>query len=181
MRVQKMKKKIVKNILSLTAIALSFSLLPLVGCGSSSSDDDNGETEEAASENPIAMREENFLDGPLGNLWKPVSENNGNIVVLFRNTYRTLFSRGCTIELKDGTVAPLYCGGGLECFTNPDRLTLRSSVKCSNAKEVKVVCEEEMQTVTFTVPAELRGGNSSTEKNPHKHKPNQEGRKNLPK
>ena len=147
--------KIVRTLVTL--FALLSACFFLSSCGSSGGGDgESREAEEEVSENPIAMREENFLDGPLGNLWKPVSENNENLVVLFNNSYRTLFSRGCSVELLDGTRAPLFCGGGLECFTNPDRLTLRSNVKCSKVKEVKVVCEEEMQTVTFTVDPSLR-------------------------
>ena len=106
-------------------------------------------------ENPVIERTEIFTDGPNGNLWKPVSENNGNVVVLFNPTYRKVFEGGCALELRDGTFSPMFCGfGGLNCFTNPNRLTMRSNVKCSNVKEVKVVCQDPEQIVTFTVAPE---------------------------
>jgi hypothetical protein len=109
-----------------------------------------------SSGNPIASGPQNFLDGANGNLWKPVSENNGNLVVLFEPKWKKLFSNGCSVELKDGSREELYCGGVLECFTNGNRMTLRSNVKCSRLKEVKVTCEERKQTVTFTVPQAKR-------------------------
>jgi hypothetical protein len=133
--------------------------LCLQGCSDSDSNDDNGNPNPgpSASATPVTDRTENFADGPGGNLWKPVSENNGNVVVLFRNVFRQVFPGGCYLELADGTRAPMYCGsGGLDCFTNPDRLTMRSNVKCSAVKEVKVVCEEELGRVIFTVDPSIR-------------------------
>jgi hypothetical protein len=145
----------------IASLTLSIAFL-VTGCSDSSSDSDsasNSENQSASNlveEPTFRTRTESFLDGPGGNLWKPVSENNGNIVVLFNPTYRKTFSGGCTVELKDGSFAPLYCGGALNCFTNPNRLTLRSNVRCGSAKEVKVVCNDVNETVIFTVPQELR-------------------------
>ncbi len=99
----------------------------------------------------------NFIDGADGNLWKPESEGNGNIVVLFNSSFRRTFSGGCSIQKRDGSFSQLYCGGVFSCFTNPNRLTMRSNVPCEDAKEVKVTCNDASQVVVFTVPAAQRG------------------------
>ena len=109
------------------------------------------------SANPIASGLENFKDGNYGNLWKPVSDTTGNLVVVFHNRYKKKFSEGCFIDRKDGGREELFCNEIYKCFGNPDRLTMRSTIKCNQAKEVKVVCYEANQTVTFTVDEALRG------------------------
>jgi hypothetical protein len=114
-------------------------------------------TPNPGNSNPVASGPQNFIDGANGNLWKPVSENNGNVVVLFEPKWTRLFSEGCYLTLKNGSRERLFCGGVLDCFTNPNRMTLRSNVRCSEVSEVRVVCEEAKQTVTFTVPQSLRG------------------------
>ena len=113
-------------------------------------------TPNPGTSNPVASGPQNFIDGPNGNLWKPVSENNGNLVVLFEPKWQRLFSEGCYVTLKNGSRERLFCGGALNCFTNPNRMTLRSNVRCSQVAEVRVTCEEAKQTVTFTVPQNLR-------------------------
>ncbi len=110
---------------------------------------------EPQATNPIAVKQENFRDGSGGNLWKPESDTNGNLVLVLSSKYKKEFSGGCTVEKKDGTLEKLYCGGAFKCFGNPDsggeRLHMRSNIKCNKAKEVKAVCKEAKQTVTFTV------------------------------
>jgi hypothetical protein len=134
-------------------LIFSIILIGLVAC----TDSDDNQEEVIVPDIEIDLgpveKTEFFTDGPNGNLWKPVSENNGNIVVLFNPSYRKVFEGGCSLELRDGTFSQMFCGfGGLNCFTNPNRLTMRSNVKCSNVKEVKVVCQDIDQIVTFTVP-----------------------------
>lgn len=113
----------------------------------------------AVTENPI-LGEQTFLDGNEGNLWKPVSDSTsntgGNLVVTLTNKIKKEFSEGCFVETKSGKQERLFCGGHLVCFANPDRLTLRSNIKCGEAKEVKVTCREAKQTVIFTVPKAKR-------------------------
>lgn len=109
--------------------------------------------------NPIASGTENFRDGSYGNLWKPVSDTTGNLVVVFHNKYRRKFSEGCFIERTDGKREELFCDDKsyYKCFGNPDRLTMRSKIKCHQAKEVKVTCYEAQQSVTFTVDPRYKG------------------------
>lgn len=111
---------------------------------------------EPQPENPIVTVAENFRDGANKNLWKPVSDTSGNLVVVFDPKFKKEFSEGCTVERTDGKQEKLFCGGVYKCFGNPDRLTLRSTIKCNKAKEVKVVCREAKQTVTFTVEPKYR-------------------------
>ncbi len=135
-------------------LSLLFLLLlsSVISCTDSDENNESSSDEVIELEDTLIEKTELFTDGPNGNLWKPVSENNGNVVVLFNPSYRKVFDGGCTLELNDGTFSPMYCGfGGLDCFTNPNRLTMRSNVKCSNVKEVKVVCQDLDQIVTFTV------------------------------
>lgn len=115
-------------------------------------------------ENPIATGIEYFNDGnKIGNIWKPVSDTSGNLVIVFNAKWKVNFSGGCFIERTDGKKEKLFCddNGFYKCFGNPDkngpRLHLRSKIKCSQAKEVKVLCYEDKQTVTFTViPEKLK-------------------------
>lgn len=109
-----------------------------------------------SSENPnVNNQVQYFLDGSGGNLWKPVSDTTGKLVIVFAAKWKKEFSAGCTVQKKDGSFEKLYCGGPFVCYGNPDtvgpRLHMRSNIKCSDAKEVKVVCKEEKQTVVFTV------------------------------
>jgi len=108
---------------------------------------------EAQKENPIVSGVQIF--GKNGNLWKPVSDNPpGNLVVLFDSKFPKLFSRGCYATLKSGKKDFLWCNqpAGSNCFSNPNRMTLRGNYKCSEYKSVRVVCEEEKQTVIFEAP-----------------------------
>ncbi len=136
----------------------------VVHIGGNQNNNNGSETpaEETPSSTPgedgedFGSRTLNFLDGADGNLWKPESDTNGNIVVLFNSSFRTLFTGGCSIQLRDGSYSELYCGGIYSCFTNPNRMTLRSNIRCEDAKEVKVTCNGDNQVVIFTVPAEQR-------------------------
>ena len=96
-----------------------------------------------------------FADGSGGNLWKPVSDTTGNVVVLFSSKWKKEFSGGCKLDRKDGKVETLYCGGAFACFGNPDpggpRLHMRSNIKCNQAKSVKVTCKEGDKVLTFTL------------------------------
>lgn len=148
----------------------------IIGCNIDDIVDDiNSDTEESPSasatvtpspistpivENPVATGVENFKDGAGKNLWKPVSDTTGNLVVVLHAKYKKEFSGGCFVERKDGKQEKLFCGGVYKCFGNPDsigeRLHMRSNIKCNQAKEVKVVCREAKQEVTFTVDEKLR-------------------------
>lgn len=96
-----------------------------------------------------------FVDGGGGNLWKPVSDTTGNLVIVLHSKWKKEFSGGCSVQKKDGKIETLFCGGPFKCFGNPDaggeRLHMRSNIKCDKAKEVKVTCKEAKQTVVFTV------------------------------
>jgi hypothetical protein len=69
------------------------------------------------------------------NLWKPVSESDGNLVALIRNHYREEFD-SCKVPLKSGGWETLRFAGR----TNPDRLTYRGARKCGQYKERRVLC-----------------------------------------
>jgi len=71
-----------------------------------------------------------------GNLWKPVSESDGNLVVLIRNQYRDQFD-SCKVPLKSGGWEALRFAG----YTNPDRQTYRASKNCNRFSERKIVCQ----------------------------------------
>lgn len=108
-------------------------------------------------ENPIVLVSEKFTDGNGGNLWKPVSDTSGNLVIVLSSKFKKEFSLGCTLKKTNGETEKLFCGGVYKCFGNPDRggdrLHLRSKIKCNQAKEVKVICKEEKQEITFSVDA----------------------------
>ena len=93
--------------------------------------------------------------GTDGNLWKPVSDTSGNMVIVLSPKFKKVFSGGCTAKLNNGKTDTLFCGGVYKCFGNPyngqDRLHLRGNFKCSSYSEVSVLCKEEKQEVTFTV------------------------------
>lgn len=105
--------------------------------------------------NPIVTNPQYFEDGAGGNLWKPVSDTTGNLVLVFSSKFKVPFSGGCLVEKRDGKFEKLYCGGAFACYGNPDsggdRLHMRSNIKCAEAKEVKVVCTDVKQVLTFTV------------------------------
>ncbi len=102
-------------------------------------------------ENPLSKGE---IFGVGGNLWKPVSDTNGNMVVVLDTKFQKIFTYGCYATLKNNTKQFLFCDEniGLKCFGNGNRLHLRSRSKCDAFKEVRVVCEEEKQTVVFQTP-----------------------------
>lgn len=104
-------------------------------------------------ENPLVVKKQIF--GENGNLWKPVSDTTGNMVVVLDPKWVKLFTYSCKAKLKNGKSDTLSCGGPRACFANPingkDRMHLRGSFKCREYAKVEVVCEEEKQTVIFTV------------------------------
>ena len=110
-------------------------------------------------ENPIVLAAENFKDGGGGNLWKPVSDTTGNLVVVFSSKFKKKFKE-CFIVKNDNKKEFLFCNDIYKCFGNPDkggeRLHMRSSIKCNQAKEVKVTCYDDNQEVTFTVADNLK-------------------------
>ncbi len=113
-------------------------------------------TSQPSGENPnVNGAVQYFGDGPGKNLWKPVSDTSGNLVIVLASIWKKEFNQGCTIDKNDGTKEKLFCGGNLVCFGNPDssgpRLHLRTRIKCDKAAEVKVTCVEDKQTVIFTL------------------------------
>jgi len=104
-------------------------------------------------ENPLVTGPQMFAQN--GNLWKPVSDTSGNMVVVLDPKFKKLFTYGCKAQLKSGKWHDLFCGGVYKCFGNSyngvERMHMRSNYKCSQFKEVRVECEEEKQTVVFTV------------------------------
>lgn len=116
------------------------------------------------TDNPIAKSTETF--GVDGNLWKPKGDPHGssagNLVVLLSSKFRREFS-SCEVPLKSGGMGKLVCPKTAfsdipySCFTNGNRQTWRANFKCSDAAQVKVVCRDPNQEVTFTVPEGQRG------------------------
>jgi hypothetical protein len=104
-------------------------------------------------ENPLVVKKQIF--GETGNLWKPVSDTTGNMVVVLDPKWVKLFTYGCKAKLKNGNTDTLFCNEQFKCYGNPyqgkDRMHLRGNFKCKDYAKVEVLCEEEKQTVTFTV------------------------------
>ena len=99
--------------------------------------------------NPVVSEKQIF--GQNNNLWKPVSDTTGNVVVLFNKKFVKLFSKGCYATLNNGNKDYLFCNPPSQaCFSNGDRMTLRGNYKCKEYKNTKVICEEDKQLVTFT-------------------------------
>lgn len=73
-----------------------------------------------------------------GNLWKPVAEHGGNLVVLLKASNPDFDN--CKVKLNDGSNYSLYQLAGYE-RTNGNRPTWRATKKCNAFKKVKVTCE----------------------------------------
>jgi len=96
-----------------------------------------------------------------GNLWKPVSEGDGNPVVLIRNHYTQEFD-SCKAKLKSGAWDNLRCvkgeWNGFRCTSNPDRLTYRANHKCNQYAAPEVICKRGDFTLN------LKGGNNACQR-----------------
>ena len=156
---------------------LILSLSLTVGCGGGSGDGEGSEFTDAVQEegleapidaNPIALATEQF--GSEGNLWKPSGDDHaagaGQLVVLLSGKYKTRFDT-CEVRKRSGEIAQLTCiddqpwtHNPYSCFANPDasgeRQHWRANFECQDAAEVKVVCRDQNQEVTFTVAEEKR-------------------------
>lgn len=118
--------------------------------------------EEPACPNPIASEPQIFGEGNDG-LYKPVSDSDGNVVVLLPSKFESKFDR-CRIKTGRGEFKDLLCNDfsdytqiPFSCKSNPvgnnpPRLTYRSSVKCQDVFRVEVVCQDACQQVTFKAP-----------------------------
>jgi hypothetical protein len=104
-------------------------------------------------ENPLVGTTQYF--GENGNLWKPVSDTTGNMVIVLDPKWVKLFTYGCKVKLKNGKKDTLFCNEQFKCYGNPyqgkDRMHLRGNFKCSEYDKIEVFCEEEKQTVLFSV------------------------------
>ena len=78
-----------------------------------------------------------------GNLWKPVAENGGNLVVLLKASNPDF--KSCKVKLKNGSNHNLYQLKGYE-RTNGNRPTWRATKKCSEFKKVTVKCDDVLFT-----------------------------------
>lgn len=165
-----------RNKFYLRAICLSVSICflgSLLGCGDSGGGDSESDSflesapldSEAKAVNPIASSVQYFGQG--GNLYKPVSDEHasggGNVVVLLDRQFTERFDT-CEIPLVSGEMAHLECVDYVpwshtpySCFANGDRQHWRASFRCGSVAEIRVVCRDENQEVTFTVPEEQRG------------------------
>lgn len=143
---------------------LLFAIL-MSACNSATTDEENNIIDDPETENPIAKSTETF--GVDGNLWKPRGDETasgaGNLVVLFSSKFRRAFD-SCEVPLRSGGTAQLRCVDDqpwteipYSCFTNGNRQTWRANFKCSDAAQVRVVCRDPNQEVTFTVPEAQRG------------------------
>ena len=150
--------------LSIFILSLSLVLaLSLSACGGSSDGGDaaGGEGDSVSPAIPLlSMGDETF--GRDGNLWKPRSEESdsggGNLVVLLTSRYTTRFDT-CQVRMNDGTTADLFCNDQVpwteipfSCFSNGNRQTWRANFRCESAAEVRVVCRDANQEITFEAP-----------------------------
>ncbi len=136
----------------------------IAACNSATTDDEGNIIDDPDTDNPIAKSTETF--GVDGNLWKPsgdpTASSAGNLVILLSSKFRREFD-SCEVPLKSGGVGQLNCAKTafsdipFSCFTNGNRQTWRANFKCSDAAQVKVVCRDPNQEVTFTVPEGQRG------------------------
>ena len=141
----------------LSKITLIGLIIFAFSCGINDGDSNEPDTSPAPTvapsltpENPISSGE---IFGTGGNLWKPISDTSGNMVVVFDKKFVKKFSKGCRAFLKNGKTDELFCNDTThKCFGNGDRLHMRGNQKCEKYAEVKVICEEEKQSVTFTAP-----------------------------
>ncbi|MCO6431967.1 MAG: hypothetical protein J5J00_14000 [Deltaproteobacteria bacterium] len=109
--------------------------------------------------NPIVSTQ---FFGESGNLYKPASDETssgqGNLVVLLSSQFTTQFD-SCEMRKANGEIAQLICINDqpwthvpFSCFSNGGRQTWRANFRCNEAAEVRVVCRDLNQEVTFTVP-----------------------------
>ncbi len=138
-------------------ILLLLLIASLTACGGSSNDEET--LEKILPEPTIAKSTQMF--GQAGNLWKPAGDGHGgspgNLVVLLSSQFNQQFDN-CELQTNDGLTTQLLCINDQEwtqtpfsCFTNGNRQTWRANFKCSKAAEVRVVCRDTTQEVTFTV------------------------------
>jgi hypothetical protein len=143
-------------------------ILFMSGCGGGSSSGETTLEDSSLSEeipmNPIVVSQEFGVDG---NLYKPRSDENasgeGNLVVLLSSRFTTQFD-SCEIQKRSGELAQLFCLNSVpwtdvpySCFSNGGRQTWRATFKCDEVAQVKVVCRDANQEVTFTVPDANKG------------------------
>lgn len=113
-------------------LRLLFACLLFAGCdlslGSSHSGDQDNDAvtsintevnEETLGENPLCLGIKT-LDGPGGFLWKPLSESDGNLVILFPSEFVTKF-----LEVLAETLEGEFERGSFAGYGNPDRQTWR--------------------------------------------------------
>lgn len=102
-----------------------------------------------------------------GNLYKPVSDETasggGNMVVLLSSKFTTQFNT-CKIRNSAGEIVDLFCLNSVpwtqipfSCFSNGNRQTWRANFKCSSVGEVRVSCQDSVQTVEFVAPGGATG------------------------
>ena len=136
-------------------------MLLFSACGGSGSDNQEAVPEIA---NPVATRTEIF--GENGNLYKPRSADDsagtGNMVVLLNPVFTKQFD-SCEIRKSNGETGQLICINDqpwthvpYSCFSNGNRQTWRANFPCEEVAEVKVICKDFHQEVTFTVPDSVK-------------------------
>lgn len=133
-----------------------------LACGSSS-DSDNQTTDHSGSSTTVfGNADVTDTFGVDGNLYKPVSDESasglGNLVVLLSSKYSTKFDT-CKIRKNTGDIADLFCLDTVpwtqvpfSCFSNGNRQTWRANFKCSSVGEVRVLCQDSIQSVEFVAP-----------------------------
>ena len=111
-----------------------------------------------ACPNPLVDGVQIFGNG--GNLWKPIGDGGGanyfgNPVALFDPMFTSRFD-SCEVTLKNGSTFDLRCIDDapwtmipFSCFANGNRQHFRSAFSCEEIAEIKVVCKDACQTVTF--------------------------------
>ena len=113
----------------------------------------NGTNGETASGNPRCLGTMG-VDGENGFLWKPVSEKDGNLVILFPAAFDELFSQVCVFlaeVLEDEE--PQECGtlNDGEPFSNGERQTWRFS-RPGSSYTGRVVATDIDQECVWVVP-----------------------------
>lgn len=109
-------------------------------------------------ENAIAKGKQTF--GVAGNLWKPAGEEGasgaGRPVIILSPQFGKRF-KSCEVRGRDGSVIPLDCNDRVpwshnpySCFANGGRQHWRCPCNCGDIAEVKVVCRDDNQEVTFS-------------------------------
>ncbi len=135
-------------------IALSFS-----ACGSSSG---GGEESTDGGTNSLELIKSTQLFGQRGNLWKPRAEPKsstaGLLVVLLGAEHTDRFDT-CGIETIDGEFTLLDCNDRVpwshepfSCVANGNREHWRALFTCDQAAQVRVVCRNATEEVTFEAP-----------------------------